>query len=172
MAGGATKLVCLFGLLVVSLWAQQQQQPHNLPDTPQPKPGAQQTQFPEDAPPAPKNDHPAGNPSETPAPTAAAPAPRNTPQPGMASSRDDLYKVSISVNFVQIPVTVKDKSGHLVSGLTPNDFTVLEDGTPQQLKFFTSDPFPLSAAIVLDTDLPSTTMKKVNESLPALISAF
>ena len=76
------------------------------------------------------------------------------------------------MNFVQIPVTVKDKSGHLVPGLTPNDFTVLEDGTPQQIKFFTSDPFPLSAAIVLDTDLPSTTMKKVNDTLPALISAF
>jgi VWFA-related protein len=37
---------------------------------------------------------------------------------------------------------------------------------------FTSDPFPLSAAVVIDTDLPSTTMKTVNDSLPALIGAF
>jgi VWFA-related protein len=168
---GAKKLVCLFVLLVVSLWAQQQQQPQNVPDAPKPKPQAQQSQFPDDAPPAPKNDRAAGA-ANDPAP-AATPRPRATkPQAGIVSSRDDLYKISVAVNFVQIPVTVKDKSGHLVPGLTPNDFTVLEDGSPQQIKFFTSDPFPLSAAIVLDTDLPSTTMKKVNESLPALISAF
>jgi VWFA-related protein len=168
---GAKKLVGVFALLVVSLWAQQQQ-PQNIPDAPKPRPQAQQSQFPDDAPPAPRNDHPVGTGNDGAVPVAT-PTPRRTaPQPGIVSSRDDLYKINIAVNFVQIPVTVKDRSGHLVSGLTPNDFTVLEDGTPQQLKFFTSDPFPLSAAIVLDTDLPSTTMKKVNDSLPALISAF
>jgi VWFA-related protein len=80
--------------------------------------------------------------------------------------------MSVAVNFVQIPVRVKDGSGRLVSGLTSNDFKVFEDGVPQQLKFFTADAFPLSAAVVVATDLPSTTMKKVNESLPALIGAF
>jgi len=169
---GAKMLGCLCVLLVVSLWAQQQQQPQNVPDAPKPKPGAQQSQFPDDAPPAPKNDHPAEAANGSPVP-ASTPRPRATqPQPGIVTSREELYKITIPVNFVQVPVTVKDKSGHLVPGLTPNDFTVLEDGSPQQIKFFTSDPFPLSAAIVLDTDLPSTTMKKVNDSLPALISAF
>ncbi len=168
---GAKKLFCLCGLLAVSLWAQQQQ-PQNVPDAPKPKPQADQAQFPDDAPSAPKNDHPAGAPGDAAVP-AATPVPRRSaPQPGIVSNRDDLYKISVAVNFVQIPVTVRDKSGHLVPGLAPNDFTVLEDGTPQQIKFFTSDPFPLSAAIVLDTDLPSTTMKKVNDTLPALISAF
>ena len=47
-----------------------------------------------------------------------------------------------------------------------------EDGVAQQLKFFTADAFPLSAAVVVATDLPTTTMKKVNETLPALIGAF
>src|SRR5216683_3104821 len=168
---GAKKLFCLCGLLAVSLWAQQQQ-PQNVPDAPKPKPQADQAQFPDDAPSAPRNGHPAGAPGDAAVP-AATPVPRRSaPQPGIVSNRDDLYKISVAVNFVQIPVTVRDKSGHLVPGLAPNDFTVLEDGTPQQIKFFTSDPFPLSAAIVLDTDLPSTTMKKVNDTLPALISAF
>ena len=169
---GGKKLVCLCGLLAVSLWAQQQQ-PQNVPDAPKPKPQAQQGQFPDDAPPAPKNDRPADPPSSSAIP-AATPTPKRTgPQSGVATNRDELsIQMRVNVNFVQIPVTVKDKSGHLVPGLTPIDFTVLEDGAPQQIKFFTSDPFPLSAAIVLDTDLPSTTMKKVNDSLPALISAF
>jgi VWFA-related protein len=90
----------------------------------------------------------------------------------MASGRDDLYKMSVAVNFVQVPVRVKDASGKLISGLTSNDFKVYEDGVVQQLKFFTADAFPLSAAVVVATDLPSTTMKKVNDTLPALIGAF
>src|SRR5207245_9342543 len=59
-----------------------------------------------------------------------------------------------------------------VSRATRDDFGIYEDGVPQKLNFFTSDPFPLSAAIVVDTELPSGTMKKVNETLPALIAAF
>jgi VWFA-related protein len=171
---GAKKLFCLFGFVAVSLWAQQQQQPQNVPDAPQPKPQAQQSQFPDDAPPALKNDHPADAPSSSSAIPAATPTPKRTgPQSGVVANREELsIQMRVNVNFVQIPVTVRDKTGHMVPGLTPQDFTVLEDGSPQQIKFFTSDPFPLSAAIVLDTDLPSTTMKKVNDTLPALISAF
>src|SRR5262249_6515437 len=63
-------------------------------------------------------------------------------------------------------------SGKMVPGLGSNDFRVYEDGVLQQLKFFTSDASPLSAAIVVDTELPATTMKKVNDTLPALIAAF
>jgi VWFA-related protein len=91
---------------------------------------------------------------------------------GVITSRNDLPRLVVRTTFVQIPVTVRDRSGRLVSGLGPNDFAVLEDGIPQQIRFMSSDPFPLSAAIVVDTDLPSTTMKKVNDSLPALIGAF
>ncbi len=82
----------------------------------------------------------------------------------MVSGRGRSVQNDVSVNFVQVPVTVKDSSGKLVSGLTSNDFKVYEDGVPQQLKFFTADAFPLSAAIVVATDLPASTMKKVNET--------
>jgi VWFA-related protein len=147
------------------------QSQQNVPDAPQPK-AQTQGQFPDNAPPAPINtrpDQPEATPTPTPSPTQG---PRPAGQSGMAGRRDDLFQMSFSVNFVQIPVTVKDSSGRLVSGLSATDFKVYEDGVPQQLKFFTADPFPLSAAIVVATDLPSTTMKKVNETLPALIAAF
>jgi VWFA-related protein len=142
----------------------EQTQQQNIPDAPQPK---NSTQFPDNAPPAPKNAHPEA--SATPTPT---PLPAQQAQSGIPGKRDDLYKMSIAVNFVQIPVTVRDNSGKFVAGLTSNDFKVYEDGELQQLKFFTADPFPLSAAVVIATDLPATTMKKVNETLPALIGAF
>jgi VWFA-related protein len=140
----------------------QSQQP--VPDAPQPK--NTQNQFPDNAPPAPKNLH------EDPA-AAATPTPRTqTPQNAIPGTREDLYKMIVPVNFVQVPVTVKDKAGKLIPGLTSLDFRVYEDGQLQQLKFFTADAFPLTAAVVIATDLPSVTMKKINETLPALIGAF
>lgn len=175
---GMKGLICallLAGLPVVS----QQNLPdgpkpkdqQGVPDAPQPKP-QQPGQFPENSPPAPINAHP-----EQPAATAT---PTPTPEPqrpaagqsAMGTGREELYKMSVAVNFVQIPVRVRDRAGKLVPGLTSNDFKVYEDGVAQQLKFFTADAFPLSAAVVVATDLPATTMKKVNETLPALISAF
>jgi VWFA-related protein len=91
---------------------------------------------------------------------------------GMTGSRDDLYRITTNVNFVLVPVTVKDSDGRLVAGLQPKDFVVLEDGTKQTLKFFTSDPFPLSAAVVLDLGMPDTAVQKVNRTFPALQGAF
>src|SRR3954453_4968997 len=94
-----------------------QSQQQNIPDAPQPKP----QQFPENAPPAPRNAHP-----EEPAATPT-PAPQPVNQPGVTTDRNQLPVFSISVNFVQIPVTVKDRSGRLVAGLNSNDFRVYED---------------------------------------------
>jgi VWFA-related protein len=176
---GKKALVCALAMMSLPVLSQQtlpdgpkpkeQQSQQNVPDAPQPKP-QQQGQFPDNAPTAPINSHPdQPEAMPTPAPQAQRPTPG---QGGVPASRDDLYKMSIAVNFVQIPVRVKNASGKLVPGLTSNDFKVYEDGVVQQLKFFTADAFPLSAAVVVATDLPSTTMKKVNETLPALIGAF
>jgi VWFA-related protein len=147
-----------------------QQPQQGVPDAPQPKP-QQQGQFPENAPPAPINAHPE-QPEATATPTPQPQRQRGTAQGDIVTDVGKFGTMSIAVNFVQIPVRVKDSSGKLVSGLTSNDFKVYEDGVAQQLKFFTADAFPLSAAVVVATDLPATTMKKVNETLPALISAF
>lgn len=176
---GKKGLICALAVVSLPVLSQQtlpdgpkpkeQQAQQNVPDGPQPK-TQQPGQFPENAPPAPINAHP-DQPEATPTPTPQA----QRPKPGqgaMPSGRDDLYKMSVAVNFVQVPVRVKDASGKLVPGLSSNDFKVYEDGVPQQLKFFTADAFPLSAAVIVATDLPSTTMKKVNETLPALIGAF
>lgn len=88
------------------------------------------------------------------------------------SGVDQLYKLTVSVNFVSVPVTVKDHEGHLVAGLLEKDFSVLEDSVPQKITFFTSDPFPLSTALVIDLSLPETTLKKVSQTYSALTGAF
>ena len=102
--------------------------------------------------------------------------PVRTIPPGSAppdtNTREDLYTLKVPVNFVLVPVTVKDPGGHLVDGLLPKDFVVFEDGKKQDLKFFTSDPFPLSAAVVLDLGMPDTAVQKVNQTFTALQGAF
>jgi VWFA-related protein len=88
------------------------------------------------------------------------------------NSRDELPVFTSNVNFVTVPVTVKDGSGHIVAGLLSNDFTVYENGVRQDLKYFTSDPFPLSAAVVVDMGLPEQVLDKVRQTLSALTGAF
>ena len=160
----------IFLLLLTCLAAAAQ----DIPDAPTPKPSPNNP-FPAGAPPAPKNTHP-DNPPDQPDNPPDRPVQTVTPsqqQPGEpASSRNDLFKFTVNVTFVQIPVTVRDRAGHLVEGLTSRDFTVYEVGAPQKLSYFDSEPFPLSAAIVVDTGLPAGTLKKVNDTLPALVGAF
>jgi hypothetical protein len=121
---GMTVLVCALAICALPGLTQQnlpdgpkpkdQSQQQTVPDAPQPKNPNPQNQFPENAPPAPKNAHPE-EPAAT--PTPAPQGQRSAAQNGIATKRDDLYQMSISVNFVQVPVTVKDGSGKLVSGL-------------------------------------------------------
>jgi VWFA-related protein len=127
--------------------------------------------------------------SETP-PTTEKPAPANTednsaPHPvdvktpeGGASPdagsgpQAELYKLSVNVNEVIVPVRVTDDSGRLVNGLLPKDFTVFEDGNKRVLNFFTSDPLAISAAVVFDLGMPDVNVQKVNQTFPALEGAF
>jgi VWFA-related protein len=93
--------------------------------------------------------------------------PRNQINP-----KEDLYTIPVSVNVVQIPVMVKDSNGRRVDGLLPKDFIVKENGKIQTLTYFTSDPFELSVAIVLDTGISDVALQKVNQTYGALVGAF
>lgn len=93
--------------------------------------------------------------------------PRNQINPA-----EDLYKISVTTNFVQVPVMVKDNQGRRVDGLLPTDFVIKENGVPQKLTYFTSDPFQLSVAIVLDTGMADVALQKVNQTYSSLVGAF
>ena len=167
----ATRWLWLLALLAGIVAGQQS-------STPAPAQETAQDQLP--SAPTPQNNVPKPAPLPTPPPAAPelAPLPNDsgpeaTPAPGPPNERDQImYTMRTTVNFVVVPVTVKDFGGHLVAGLGKRDFSVLEDGVQQQIKLFTSDPFPLSAAVVLDVGLPDQVLRKVNETLPALAAAF
>jgi VWFA-related protein len=88
------------------------------------------------------------------------------------SGRDELFRLQRTVSFVTVPVTVKDDEGKLVDGLLQSDFIIYEDGAKQQIKLFTSDPFPLSAALIIDQGIEDPTLKKVNQTFSALGGSF
>jgi len=57
------------------------------------------------------------------------------------------------VDLVNLYVTVRDRSGKLVQGLEKSDFSVLENGKPQQITHFSSERRRLIVALVLDASL-------------------
>jgi VWFA-related protein len=115
-----------------------------------------------------------------PAPSSQAPSaqgkdeiqttPPEMPAPGEGMSA--LTRFVVNVNFVEVPVTVKDAKGNPVAGLTFRDFKVFENDTREPLRLFTVDPAPLSIAFVIDQSLTSDVMAKVNNSLGAIQGAL
>ena len=66
-----------------------------------------------------------------------------------------------TVRRVRLPITVTDKQGDFVPGLTQNDFVILEDKVPQRIETFSDDlsqSLPLYVAVLMDTS-PSTAGK-------------
>jgi VWFA-related protein len=78
----------------------------------------------------------------------------------------------VQVNFVELPFTVKDKQGQLVPGIDWREVRVFENGVRQHISNWTVDPFPISAAFVIDQSLPYDVMGRVNNSLAAVQGAF
>jgi VWFA-related protein len=196
---GAMMLGALILLLAVTGWAQQKTD--EIPDAPSTAQPVPPPALPTTAPPASQDSRPDSSSADEPAlrPKEAAPTvnepPRSVPgdadpktspppmppvttvsegsvAPDTENTREDLFKISVVLNYVTVPVTVKDNDGRLVAGLLPKDFVVLENGQTQPLKFFTSDPFPLSAAVIFDLGMPDSGVRKIQETLPALQGAF
>src|SRR5258706_1647196 len=67
-----------------------------------------------------------------------------------AQKKDDTFNLKVRVDLVIVPVTVEDKDGNLISGLTKEDFELYVEGVRQEITYFSSDPVPLSVAILID----------------------
>lgn len=88
--------------------------------------------------------------------SAQKPKPSPTPIP-----EDPQGTVKIPIRRVRLPITVVDKKGQFVPGLTKNDFLIMEDKVPQTIETFSDDlsqTTPLYIAVLMDTS-PSTAGK-------------
>jgi Ca-activated chloride channel family protein len=82
--------------------------------------------------------------------TATQPAASPTPP---VAEEDEVVKVETSI--VTMPVSVIDRDGRFVSGLTQNDFRVFENGVEQKVAYFQSVEQPFTVVLMLDVS-PST----------------
>ena len=78
-----------------------------------------------------------------PSPGAQAPAP---PAPGLSTRPADIPVIKADTRLVLIDVVVRGKNDLPVRGLKAGDFTLVEDGKPQQIKFFDEHTTPAQAA--------------------------
>ena len=76
------------------------------------------------------------------------------PAPAAAQGQQPLF--TSRIDLVHVGVTVLDRDGNLVTDLTRDDFEVLEDGRPQDVRYFSvglssdADDVPLHLGLLLD----------------------
>jgi VWFA-related protein len=186
MTGARIGIVIMTLAVAVLAQAPDQKQDPNIPDAPSavqpPKPVPEPAPPPEPAAPdqtpvAPATNEPppeSAAPDTSPNPVRKPPINiRTVPEGGATQDSEGLYKLPpVYINQVMVPVTVKDESGRLMNGLLAKDFNVLENGKKQKLNFFTSDPFALSAAVIIDLGMKDVDVQRVNHTFPALEGVF
>jgi Ca-activated chloride channel family protein len=62
----------------------------------------------------------------------------------------DVSAFRVDSKLVVVPVTVVDRRGAIVNGLSSDAFTLTEEGVQQPIKSFSEDDAPISLGIVLD----------------------
>lgn len=79
-------------------------------------------------------------------------SPGASPTPPI-SEEDEIVKVE--TNLVTMPVSVVDRDGRFISGLTQKDFRIFENGVEQKVEWFQSVEQPFTVILMIDVS-PST----------------
>ncbi len=101
------------------------------------------------------------------------PRPReNTPPPAAVEGPRGLT-FGAATKSVRVPVSVLDKRGEPVLGLTGQDFQISENGQKQTVTYFSGERRPLRIALCLDVSTSMTEkMKEVSEALRHFINVL
>ena len=120
--------------------------------------------------PQPANDATEPAPPPKPAITTLAPGqkPSGTPAP-----QEQLFTLSRQLNFVQVPVTVKDDAGHLVERPVTSEFhRAGERSAAEHCVFHQRSRSRSRRRLIVDVDLPNTALDHVKQTFGALVGAF
>jgi VWFA-related protein len=82
------------------------------------------------------------------------------------------FQLRTKLDLVVVPVTVRDQNGILVQNLKQDDFTILEDGKPQTITNFSTEPQPLSTAIIIDTEMTKAELNRLRLVAAELLKKF
>src|SRR5436853_1974306 len=83
--------------------------------------------------------------------------------------KDKGYTLSVETLEVQLPISVLDKEGRPVNGLTKDHFQIFEDKVPQTIKSFKHEDIPLSLGLTIDN---SGSMRNKRERVNSAALAF
>ena len=60
------------------------------------------------------------------------------------------YRISVDVDLIVLPASVRDRQGREVSDLRENDFKISEDGVAQRIQLFRHEDIPVIAGLLID----------------------
>jgi Ca-activated chloride channel homolog len=80
-----------------------------------------------------------------------------------------LHIIRTDTRLVLVPVSVTDQMQRVVTGLSRDNFEVIEDKTPQTIHYFSSEDVPVSLGIILDV---SGSMADKMERLREAVNQF
>ena len=66
------------------------------------------------------------------------------------AARQDTPTFKATTQIVSVPATVLDAQGRLVPNLQQDEFTILDNGKPQQITFFQNETQPFTVVVMLD----------------------
>jgi VWFA-related protein len=105
---------------------------------------------------------PAAN-AQTPAANSAAKQPSSSAAENQSATQQSSSQqadsqqptpMSVTVKVVNVPATVRDKHGKIISNLGKDDFVLEEDGRPQTIRYFAHDTdLPLTLGLLVDTSM-------------------
>lgn len=75
---------------------------------------------------------------------------RATPTPTPLPIKEEEGIITVETELVNLNVKVVDRNNRPVSGLREGDFKIFEDGTPQQIGFFSFSEVPTNYGLVID----------------------
>ena len=87
--------------------------------------------------------------------------------PSSISDRQPTFRASSEL--VVLHVSVRDRGGRYITGLTRDAFTVIDDATPQTLAMFSAEEVPASIGFLIDN---SNSMRASRERVVASAAAF
>ena len=70
--------------------------------------------------------------------------------PPYGTAQSGAYTLKKNVDMVRLPVTIVDKNGNFVPGLTEDNFRVLENNAPQKVSQFSHADIPIAVGLVID----------------------
>lgn len=81
---------------------------------------------------------------------------------------EELPKITVEVDVVNVLCAVRDKKGGLVANLTKDDFVVLEDGKPQQIRYFSRETdLPLTIGLLVDVSKSQENLIEIEKQAAA-----